>query len=90
MAYLRKDFPNLTFREIFRSDIRDEQRGLAHLLHERHKPILDKIRETRPDNPNRARYIKAAIAHLRKNGGNDSEIKELIKFLREELRKGKN
>lgn len=61
-----RKFPGLRLRVIYRTDNRDELRGLAHILHVRHKPILDKIGEISPRNKNKEKYLKAAKRFLKR------------------------
>jgi hypothetical protein len=53
----RREFPELNFDPVFRTDIRDQQRALEELLYNRYSPPLNKIRPISPRNPNRRRYL---------------------------------
>jgi hypothetical protein len=88
-----REFPGLLFETIFGTDSPHERRGLAHLLHEMNKPILDKIREISPNNPNKPKYIRAAIAYLRKeikDNPDNPELREKLKSMIDFLKKDPN
>ena len=50
----------LEYRPETKTDDYSVQRGHEQLLHDIHKPPLDKIRPISPQNPRRDQYLKAA------------------------------
>jgi hypothetical protein len=44
-----------------RTDNYDAQRGREQILHDLHKPRLNKINPISPENPNRVRYLEAGV-----------------------------
>ncbi|MBW0298147.1 hypothetical protein [Shewanella xiamenensis] len=52
------------FREVHRTDVRSEQRGLEQMLHDKYQPPLNKIRPISPTNPKIDEYMDAARLYL--------------------------
>jgi hypothetical protein len=57
------------FEATYRTDDYAQQRGLEQLLHDAHKPPLNKINPISPKNPNRQKYIDAGDYFLNQEGG---------------------
>jgi hypothetical protein len=60
---------HLRFEEVHRTDVYEEQRGLEQLLHDTHKPPLNRIGGIDPKNPRRQEYLDAAREFLRRQQG---------------------
>ncbi len=66
-----REFPDLRFEVVHRTDVYAQQRGLEQLLHDTHNPPLNRIRPIGPENPGRQEYLDAAREFLlRQQGGN--------------------
>lgn len=52
------------FREVHKTDVRSEQRGLEQMLHDKYQPPLNKIRPISPTNPKIDEYMDAARLYL--------------------------
>lgn len=53
------------FEPIWKTDFKEQQRGLEHVAHELHKPVLNKIRPVSLTNPKLDHYLDATIKFLR-------------------------
>jgi hypothetical protein len=63
-----KALKDYDFEVVFRTDDRNQQRGLEQLVHEAYDPPLDKINGIRLNNPNRDLYLRAADDFIAKYG----------------------
>ena len=57
-----------TMETVFKTNSRNIQRGLAHILNQKHNARLDKAREIASRNPNMSTYVRAARDFLRRQG----------------------
>ncbi len=55
---------DFSFEVQHRTDVRSEQRGLEQMLHDQHKPPLDRINPISPRNPRMQSYIDSARSFL--------------------------
>ena len=61
-----KETKDLNFKVEHRTDNASARRGLEQIVHDKHKPPLDKIRPISPKNPNLKKFLDAARKFLEK------------------------